>query len=148
MTPASEKVCVSTRLGEDVVPTGRHVFVSGEIAVALVITLLACGHLEQARLTVCQDIEALLAVHKVLDRLLDGRKISQVNVQELQAAVRVWVSLLDLLNSGVCFALRASSYVDSAVVLVEDLAQLFANAYQYVSTTGLCDMDRSSDLPA
>jgi hypothetical protein len=42
-------------------------------------------------------------------------------VQELQAPIGAWVSLLDLLDRGVCFALRASSYVDSAIVLVEDL---------------------------
>lgn len=69
-------------------------------------------------------------------------------MQELQAAVRVWVSLLDLLNSRVCFALGASSYVDSSVVLVEDLAKLFANTCKSVSTAGLCGLDRLSDLPA
>jgi hypothetical protein len=101
-----------------------------------------------AQLTVGQDIKTLLAVRKVLDRLLDGRQISQVNVQELQAAIGVWVSLLDLLNSRVGFTLRASSYVDSAVVLVEDLTQLFANAYESVSTTGSFKVERLSDLPA
>jgi len=55
-------------------------------------------------------------------------------VQKLQATVRVWVSLFDLLNGGVCFALRASGDVDSAIVLVEDLAQLLANAYNSIST--------------
>jgi hypothetical protein len=74
------------------------------------------------QLTVSQDIETLLALRKVLDRFLDGRQIGQVDMQELQAAVGVWVSLLDLFNSRVCFTLRASSYVNSAVVLVEDLA--------------------------
>jgi hypothetical protein len=44
------------------------------------------------------------------------------------------MSLLDLLNSRVGFALRASSYVHGAVVLVEDLAQLLADAYEFVST--------------
>lgn len=85
-------------------------------------------------LTVCQDIESLLAVHEVLDRFLDGRQISQIDVQELQAAVGVWVSLLDFLNGRVGFALRASGYVYGAIVLVEDLAQLLANAYEFVST--------------
>jgi hypothetical protein len=87
-------------------------------SVVLISTLSQTG----AQLTVGQDIKTLLAVREVLDRLLDGRKISQVDVQELQAAIGVWVSLLDLFNSRVCFTLRASSYVNSTVVLVEDLA--------------------------
>lgn len=48
MTPASEKACVSTRLGEVVVLTGRHVFMSCEIAAAIVITLLSFDHLGRA----------------------------------------------------------------------------------------------------
>ena len=81
-----------------------------------------------AQLTVSQNIETLLALHEVLDRFLDCREISQINVQELQATVRVWVGLLDFLKGRVCFALRASRYVYGAIVLIEDLAQLLANA--------------------
>jgi len=33
--------------------------------------------------TVCEHVEALLALLEILNRLLDGRKISQVDVQEL-----------------------------------------------------------------
>jgi hypothetical protein len=89
--------------------------------------------LSAGRLTIRQHIETLLAVHEVLNRFLDSRKISQVDMQELQTAVGARMSLLDLLNSRVRFALRASGDIDSAVVLVEDLAQLFANAYESVS---------------
>jgi hypothetical protein len=80
--------------------------------------LCSGGILNEERLTIRQDIKSL---REVLDRLLDSREISQINVQELQAPIGAWVSLLDLLDRGVCFALRASSYVDSAIVLVEDL---------------------------
>ena len=38
---------------------------------------------DEGELTVCQHIEALLAVLEVLNRLLDGGKISQVDMQEL-----------------------------------------------------------------
>jgi hypothetical protein len=83
--------------------------------------LCSGGILNEERLTIRQDIKPLLTLREVLDRLLDSREISQINVQELQAPIGAWVSLLDLLDRGVCFALRASSYVDSAIVLVEDL---------------------------
>ena len=42
------------------------------------------------------------------------------------------MSLLDFRNSSIGFALRASGDVYSAIVLVEDLAQLLAN------TCGFC----------
>lgn len=38
---------------------------------------------KNGRLTVCQHIEALLALLEILNRLLDGRKISEVDMQEL-----------------------------------------------------------------
>lgn len=71
-----------------------------------------------ARLTVGQDVQALLALHEVLSRLFDSREIREVNVQELKAAIRARVGFLDLLNGGVGLALRAPGYVDGAVVLV------------------------------
>jgi len=38
---------------------------------------------KNGRLTICQHIEALLALLEILNRLLDGREISQVDMQEL-----------------------------------------------------------------
>jgi hypothetical protein len=38
---------------------------------------------QTGKLTVCQHIETLLALLEILNRLLDGRKISQVDMQEL-----------------------------------------------------------------
>lgn len=38
---------------------------------------------KNGRLTICQHIEALLALLEILNRLLDGRKISQVDMQKL-----------------------------------------------------------------
>ena len=58
------------------------------------------------------------------------------------------MSLLDFLDSRVGLALRASGDVDGAIVLVEDLAQLFANACDVVSMLRLFRMRGWSDLPA
>jgi len=38
---------------------------------------------EESRLTVGQDIKALLAAHEVIDGLFDSGHIAQVNVEEL-----------------------------------------------------------------
>lgn len=58
------------------------------------------------------------------------------------------MSLLDFRNSSIGFALRASGDVYGAIVLVEDLAQLLANAYVFVSTLSWALSRELSDLPA
>jgi len=58
------------------------------------------------------------------------------------------VSLLDFLNGGVGLALRATGDVDGAIVLVEDLAQLFADTCDFVSTMSWYRSRGLSDLPA
>jgi len=58
------------------------------------------------------------------------------------------VSLLDFLNGRVGFALRAAGDVDGAIVLVEDLAQLFTNTWDFVSTVSWYQSKRLADLPA
>lgn len=73
-------------------------------------------------LTVCENVQPLLAGREVFDGLLDGGEVREVDVQELQAAVGAWVGFLDLLNRGIGFALGAAGDVDGAIVLVQDLA--------------------------
>jgi len=70
-------------------------------------------------------------------------------VKELESSIRVGVGLLDLFDSRVGFALRATGDVDGAVVLVEDLAQFLAHAWESsaccVPWMRVCDL---SILPA
>ena len=62
---------------------------SSENTVSPMVSPPSCQHTDlskiskKGRLTVCQHIEALLALLEILNRLLDGRKISQVDMQEL-----------------------------------------------------------------
>lgn len=72
--------------------------------------------------TVGQDIQALLALGKVFDGLLDAGHVRQINVKEFQATVRARVSGFDLIDGGISLALGAASYVYGAIVLVENLA--------------------------
>jgi hypothetical protein len=61
---------------------------SSENTVSPMVSPPSCQHTDlseiwkNGRLTICQHIEALLALLEILNRLLDGRKISQVDMQE------------------------------------------------------------------
>ena len=76
-----------------------------------------------------EDIKTLLAAHEVFDGLLDSWKVGQIDVEKLEFAIRAGIGLFDLLDGGVGLALRATGYVDGAVVLVEDFAQFLADAW-------------------
>ena len=51
-------------------------------------------------------------------------------MEELKSSIGARVGLLDLFDGRLGLALRATGYVDCAVVLIEDLAQFLANAWK------------------
>jgi hypothetical protein len=58
-------------------------------------------------------------------------------VEELKSSIGAGIGLLDLVDGRLGLALRATGYVDGAVVLVEDLAQFLADAWE-VSVCRIC----------
>jgi hypothetical protein len=67
-------------------------------------------------------------------------------VEELKSSIGARIGLLDLFDGRLGLALRATGYVDGAVVLVEDLAQFLADAWE-VSVSLICAGEMSI-LPA
>ena len=58
----------------------------------------------------------------------DGGEVGEVEVEEFQAAVGGGVEFLEFLDGELGFVPRAAGDIDGAVLLVEDLAELFADA--------------------